>query len=105
MNLADAIITASTAIVVSAAPAFASACASSHDIIVSRALGKATQSAVRSVRHRSKLPPLCQFIFMNRLHCARLPRLVGDADREQNLALLDAEIDAFNNLLATKCAS
>jgi len=29
---------------------------------------------------------------------------IGDADRDRKLAALDSEIDAFNNLLATRCS-
>jgi len=106
MKPAGAIITAFTAIAVSAAPEFASACASSHEITVSRAHWAKLRSPPAEASGIEATCRLYASSFYELVTLRQAARTcVGDADREQSLALLDAEIDAFNNLLAAKCAS
>lgn len=105
MKRANPII-AACAMVALADPAFASGCLSNHEIAASRAHWAAQRNQPIS---GSATEASCRLYAGSFYELVKLRRTtaacVGESDREQNLAVLDAEIDAFNNLLAMMCGS
>jgi hypothetical protein len=100
------ILWASAVISASAIPAVALECTSSSNIAASRARWATVRSqpanaADNEAKCRSYAASFYESVTLRQAAatCGR------DTDREQNLAVLDSEIDAFNNLLATKCSS
>jgi hypothetical protein len=96
------------ALIVSAAingsliPAIASECASSKDIDASRSRWATLRSQPASTTDNEKT---CRAYVGSFYESVTLRQAAARcADRERNLAVLDSEINAFNELLATKCS-
>jgi hypothetical protein len=96
----------SALIIASTIPSVASECVSSKDIAASRSRWAAVRSqppnAVgNDTNCRAYAASFYESVTLRQAAamCAR------ETDNERNLAVLDSEVDAFNNLLATKCGS
>ena len=101
-----AVILASAAINASTIPALASECASASEIDTSRAhwatvRTQPAKTADNQTTCRAYAASFYESVMLRQAAalCTR------DADRARNLSVLDSEIDAFNNLLASKCGS
>jgi hypothetical protein len=97
---------ASAVISVSTIPALASECASTKDIDASSARWTAVRAqlakaADNETNCRAYAASFYESVTLR--HAAAL--CARSADQARNLVVLDSEIDAFNNLLATKCGS
>ncbi|MGY8667837.1 hypothetical protein Q3C01_36515 [Bradyrhizobium sp. UFLA05-109] len=96
---------ASVAINASTIPAVASECASSRDVDVSRA----RWAAVRSQPTKPDDQASCRAYAASFYESVKLRQEAAlcsrDTDQARNLTILDSEIDAFNNLLATRCGT
>ena len=99
-----AVLLASAAINASTIPAVAAECTSTRDIAASRVRWTTVRSApAGSVDNdricRAYAASFYESVTMRQAAatCAR------DIDHERTLAVLDSEIDAFNDLIATKC--
>ena len=102
----NAVLIASALINALTIPAPASECTSSKDIAASRARWATVRSQPANgndndANCRAYAASFYESVTLRRAAatCAR------DADNAHNLAALDSEVDAFNNLLATKCGS
>jgi hypothetical protein len=101
-----AVLLASAAINASTVPALASECASAKDIEASRTRWttvrtQPAKTADNDTNCRAYAASFYESVTLRQAAalCSR------DADRARNLSVLDSEIDAFNNLLASKCGS
>jgi hypothetical protein len=101
-----AILIASAVINAATIPAVASECGSAKDIDASRARWATvrTQPAKTTDNETACRAYAASFYESVKLRqeaalCSR------DTDQARNLIILDSEIDAFNNLLATRCGS
>ena len=99
-----AVLIASALINASTIPAVASECTSSKDIATSRARwatvrGRSTNGADNDANCRAYAASFYESVTL------RQAAAMGarDTDNARNLAVLDSEVDTFNNLLATKC--
>jgi hypothetical protein len=96
---------ASVAIIASPIPSVASECASSRDVDVSRA----RWAAVRSQPTKADDQTSCRAYAASFYESVKLRQEAAlcsrDTDQARKLTILEAEIDAFNNLLATRCGS
>jgi hypothetical protein len=102
----ETVLFVSAVINASTIPAFASQCASARDIDVSRARWATVRSqpaktADSQTTCRTYATSFYELVTLHQAAalCSR------DADQARNLVVLDLEINAFNNLLATKCGS
>jgi hypothetical protein len=100
-----AVLLASVAINASTIPSVASECASSRDIDASRA----RWATVRTQPPRTDDQASCRAYAASFYESVKLRQEAAlcsrDTDKTRNLTILDSEIDAFNDLLATKCGS
>ena len=101
-----ALLIASALINASTIPAVASECTSSKEIAASRTRWAAVRSqpadgADHDTNCRAYAASFYESVTLRQAAatCAR------DIDTARNLAVLDSEVDIFNNLLATKCGS
>ena len=97
---------ASAVISVSTIPAPASECGSTKDIDASRARWTTMRAQLAKTAHtetncRAYAASFYESVTLR--HAAALCE--RSAEQARNLVVLDSEIDAFNNLLATKCGS
>jgi hypothetical protein len=103
-SLLNVIILSSVVTSASAIPALASGCTSSHDIAASRARwatvrNQPAQATDSEANCRSYASSFYESVTLRQATAT----CVRDTDDERNLAVLDSEVDALNNLLATKC--
>jgi hypothetical protein len=96
----------STVINASMIPALASECAAAKEIVASRARWasvrtRPAKTADNQTTCRAYATSFYESVTLRQAaaQCSR------DADQARNLIVLDSEIDAFNNLLASKCGS
>ena len=68
-----------------------------------RPLGDHPQPAGQWRRQRYELPRLSASFYESVALRQAAATCDRDTDNARNLAVLDSEVDAFNNLLATKC--
>ena len=95
------IIVASAAINACAVPALAAECASIKDIDASRSRWELLRSKPAKAADRERI---CRAYATSFYESVTLRQAAARcADGERNVAVLDSEIDAFNDLLATKC--
>ena len=101
-----AVLLASAAINAFTIPAVATECTSNRDIATSRARWTMVRSAPVGGVDNDKT---CRAYAASFYESVRMRQAAAtcarDTDHEWALAVLDSEIDAFNNLLATKCGS
>jgi len=96
-----ALLIASVAITASAIPAVAAECTSIKDIDASRSRWELLRSQPAKAAEKEKI---CRAYAASFYESVTLRQAAARcADGERNLAVLDSEIDAFNDLLATKC--
>ena len=96
-----ALLIASVAITASAIPAVAAECTSIKDIDASRSRWELLRSQPAKAADKEKI---CRAYAASFYESVTLRQAAARcADGERNLAVLDSEIDAFNDLLATKC--
>jgi len=94
---------ASAAINASMIPAVAAECTSNKDIVASRARWATLRSQPANAADSEKT---CRAYAASFYETVTLRQAAaGCVDRERNLAVLDSEINAFNDLLAKKCGS
>ena len=97
-----AVLLASVAINASTIPAVAGECTSTRDIAASRARWTMVRGAPAGSVDR-----ICRAYAASFYESVTMRQAAAtcshDIDRERVLAVLDSEIDAFNDLLATKC--
>jgi hypothetical protein len=95
------VLIASAAISASTIPAVASECSSSKDVDASRTRWTKLRSQPVNATDNEKT---CRAYAASFYESVRLRQAAaGCVDGERNLAVLDSEINAFNDLLATKC--
>jgi hypothetical protein len=95
------VLIASAAIIASTIPAISAECTSVRDIDASRSRWELLRSQPDKSADRAKT---CRAFAASFYESVTLRRAVaGCAAGERNLAALDFEINAFNDLLATKC--
>ena len=96
-----ALLIASVAITASAIPAVAAECTSIKDIDASRSRWELLRSQPAKAADKEKI---CRAYAASFYESVTLRQAAARcAHGERNLAVLDSEIDAFNDLLATKC--
>ena len=96
-----ALLFASAVINVSTIPAVASECMSTRDLDASRARWATLLSQPANVVDQEKT---CRAYATSFYEFVTLRQAAARcADSERNLALLDSEINAFNDLISTKC--
>ena len=96
-----ALLIASVAINASTIPAVAAECTSIKDIDASRSRWELLRSQPAKAAEKEKI---CRAYAASFYESVTLRQAAARcADGERNLAVLDSEIDAFNDLLATKC--
>jgi hypothetical protein len=101
-----AILLASVAISASTIPSVASECASSRDIEISRARWAAVRTQPAKTADNQTTCRAYATSFYESVKLRQETTLcTRDMDQARNLTILDSEIDAFNNLLATRCGS
>jgi hypothetical protein len=94
---------ASAAINASLIPAVAAECTSNKDIDASRTRWATLRSQPANAADSEKT---CRAYAASFYETVKLRQAAaGCVDRERNLAVLDSEINAFNDLLAKKCGS
>jgi hypothetical protein len=99
-----AILFACAAINASTIPEVASDCTSARDIAASRARWTTVRSHTASSGDKETTCRVYAASFYESVTMRQAAATCfRDADHERTLAALDSEIDAFNNLLATKC--
>ncbi len=97
------VLIASAAINASAIPTVASKCTSNKDIDASRTRWATLRSQPANAADNGKT---CRAYAASFYESVTLRQAAARCvDGERNLAVLDSEINAFNNLLATKCGS
>lgn len=97
------VLVASAAINASTLPAVAADCTSTKDIDGSRSRWELLRTQADKVADREKT---CSAFAASFYESVTLRQAVSScAAGERNLAVLDFEIDAFNDLLATRCGS
>jgi hypothetical protein len=97
------VLIASAAINAATIPAAASECTSSNDIDASRARWATLRSQPANATDNVRT---CRAYAASFYESVTLRQAAARCvDRERNLATLDSEIKAFNDLLATKCGS
>jgi hypothetical protein len=94
---------ASAAINTSTIPALASECTANQDIDASRARWATVRSQSANAANREKACHTYAASFYELVTLRQAAAKCVEGDR--NLVVLDAEINAFNDLLATKCGS
>lgn len=95
------VLVASAVINASTVPSLAAECASSKDINASRARWELLRSQPAEAADKEKT---CRAYAASFYESVTLRQTATRcADGERNLAVLDSEINAFNDLLATKC--
>jgi hypothetical protein len=94
-----AVLIASAAINASAIPAVAAECTSIKDIDTSRSRWEMLQPAKEADKEKTCRAYATSFYESVTLRQVATTCTAG----ERNLAVLDSEINAFNNLMATKC--
>jgi len=98
-----AVLIASAAINASTIPALAAECTSIKDIDASRSRWELLRSQPAKAADRERI---CRAYATSFYESVTLRQAAARcADGERDLALLDSEINAFNDLLATKCGS
>ena len=97
------VLTASAAIIASIVPAVAAECTSNKDIDASRTRWTTLRSQPANAADSEKTCRAYAASFYESV--ALRQAAAGCVDRERNLAVLDSEINAFNELLAKKCGS
>jgi hypothetical protein len=97
-----AVLIASAAINASAIPAVAAECTSIKDIDASRSRWETVRSQTAKVGDREKTCRAYAALFYESVRLRQAAATCA-AD-ERNLGVLDSEINAFNELLATKCS-
>ena len=96
-----ALLIASVAINASTIPAVAAECTSIKDIDASRSRWELLRSQPAKAAEKEKI---CRAYAASFYESVTLRQAAARcADGERNLAVLDSEINAFNDLLATKC--
>jgi hypothetical protein len=96
------VLIASVAINASTLPTVAAECTSNKDIDASRT----RWATLRSQPANAPDNKICRAYAASFYESVTLRQAAaGCVDRERNLAVLDSEINAFNDLLATKCGS
>jgi hypothetical protein len=96
----------SAVINVSTIPALASECASTKDIDASRARWTTVRTHLAKTADKETNCRAYAASFYESVTLRQAAALCErGADQARNLVVLDSEIDAFNNLLATKCGS
>jgi hypothetical protein len=96
-----AALVASAAINASTIPAVAAECTSIKDIDASRSRWELLRSQPAKAADKEKI---CRAYAASFYESVTLRQAAARcADGERNVAVLDSEIDAFNDLLATKC--
>jgi len=96
-----AVLIASAAINACTIPAVAAECASIKDIDASRSRWELLRSLPAKAADKEKI---CRAYAASFYESVTLREAAAKcADGERNLAVLDSEINAFNDLLATKC--
>ncbi|MDH2386430.1 hypothetical protein [Bradyrhizobium sp. CER78] len=96
-----AVLVASAVINASTVPSLAAECASNKDIAASRARWELLRSQPAKATDQEMT---CRAYAASFYESVTLRQTATRcADGERNLAVLDAEINAFNDLLATKC--
>lgn len=103
-RLLSVIILSSAVTGASAIPALASGCTSIRDIAASRARwstvrSQPTKATDNDANCRSYASSFYESVTLRQTTAT----CVRDTDDKRNLAVLDSEVDALNNLLATKC--
>jgi hypothetical protein len=99
-----AVLLASVAINASTIPSVASECASSRDIDVSRARWAAVRTQpTRTADNQATCRTYAASFYESVKLRQETALCTRDTDQARNLTILDSEIDAFNNLLATRC--
>jgi hypothetical protein len=97
------VLIASAAINVSTIPMVASECTSNKDIVASRTRWATQRSQPANAADKEKN---CRAYAASFYESVTLRQAAARCvDGERNLAVLDSEINAFNDLLATKCGS
>lgn len=101
-----AVLLASAAINASTIPSVASECASSRDIDVSRARWAAIRTLPTKTADGQTTCRGYAASFYESVKLRQETALCShDTDQARNLIILDSEIDAFNDLLATRCGT
>ena len=99
-----AVLMASALLNASTIPAVASECTSSRDIAASRARWATARSQPAKTSDSETNCPAYAASFYESVTLRQAAVMcIRDANYERTLAEFDSEIDAFNNLLATKC--
>ncbi|MET4482160.1 hypothetical protein [Bradyrhizobium sp. F1.13.3] len=96
-----AVLIASAAINVSAIPAVAAGCTSIKDIDTSRSRWEMVRSQPAKEADKEKICRTYATLFYEAVTLRQVATACTPSER--NLAVLDSEINAFNNLMATKC--
>ena len=101
-----AVLLASVAINASTIPSVASECASTRDIDISRARWAAVRTQPTKIADSQTTCRAYAASFYESVKLRQEAALCSrNTDQARNLMILDLEIDAFNNLLATRCGS
>jgi hypothetical protein len=101
-----AILLVSVAINASTVPSVASECSPNRDIDGSRARWAAVRSQPTKAADNQTTCRAYAASFYESVKLRQETALcTRDTDQVKNLIILDSEIDAFNNLLATRCGS
>jgi hypothetical protein len=101
-----AVLFASAVINASTIPALAVECASAKDIDASRARWATVRKQPAKTAEDQTVCHAYAASFYESVTLRQAAALCSrDADQARNLVALDAEIDAFNSLLATRCGS
>jgi len=101
-----AVLFASAVINASTIPALASECASSRDIDASRARwAKVRSQPTKAADDQTNCRAFAASFYESVTLRQAAALCSHGADQSRNLIVLDSEIDAFNNLLASRCGS
>jgi hypothetical protein len=97
-----AVLFVSAAINATTIPAVASECKLASEIAASRAHWASVRSQA-GVDHQATCHAYAASFYESVMLRQAAVACVRDANREQNVTMLDSEIDAFNDLLAARC--
>jgi hypothetical protein len=86
----------------SMSPAIASECTLHKDIDATRSRWSTLRSEPTSTSDNAKV---CRAYATSFYEAVTLRQAAAGCDRERSVSLLDAEIEVFNDLLATKCSN